>query len=533
MSNSRIEPKPTGTVETSQDYKDLKLPNPLDSGTCVLPKPSHSPVSDALSQHVTHRLSPDFEYKAYAVYDLNNPKMEIVLLCDTTTVPDHPSNESSPSPTNKNQDASESPSREWLGEFVRSEDPEVCGLEAEDSGIPSELTRLPQLGHLTGDAGHPPVPRDNQPPEFSDAVLPQSAHAETADVLDGTLNANGKDVSLPDAVVDRDGDGFHSRSELQAALSSNLVSGEHAISVAIMLKHYEELQGLSNDELLFENSGVTEKDAAALQSPENQALLRQMRADFQSMTSQLLHQPTSLFGVAGEPSIHAFRQNQTGDCYLLAVAGSLAELRPEVFREMFQQNPDGTVRVKFRGGYRGQFDVEAPQDGELLSYAEVSNDFGFWPQVLEKAAGQYRMSSYLLGVDPHAAVDNGGRPESVIQLLTGHQTNTDWLMFHSADSIEKLLATAVAEQRATVLAINPTSASSLEGTGLSDSHAYSVVGYDRETGLFTIVDPNKVMEFEPTRGDGFIQISAEQIKAYFSESIVETHSDIFWSVFSL
>ena len=70
-------------------------------------------------------------------------------------------------------------------------------------------------------------------------------------------------------------------------------------------------------------------------------------------------------------------------------------------------------------------------------------------------------------------------------------------------------------------------------TGLANSHAYSVVGYDKDAGIFTVVDPNKVMELQPTQGDGIIHVTAGQIRANFMQSIVETENDILWSVFSL
>jgi len=320
---------------------------------------------------------------------------------------------------------------------------------------------------------------------------------------------------------------------LQHALASRSVQGEDAIWVSVMLKHYDALQGLSNDELLFENSGVTVADAEALEAPENRELVKRMRADFQRMTERLRNRPDTLFGTANRASIHAFRQNRVGDCYLLGVAGSLAALRPEAFREMFQRKSDRIVGVNFPGGYRGQFDVEVPQDGELVTYAEVSKEFGFWPQVLEKAAGRYRLNSVIFGTDPHAAVDDGGSPESAFHMLTGHQTNTDLLIFSSPASIESTLSKAVAEERASVLTTHPLPMGSLNGTGLAAGHVYSVVGYDEQTRLFSIVDTNKVMELEPTRGDGFIKISAEQIKAHFHQSIVETHNDILWSVLTL
>lgn len=74
---------------------------------------------------------------------------------------------------------------------------------------------------------------------------------------------------------------------------------------------------------------------------------------------------------------------------------------------------------------------------------------------------------------------------------------------------------------------------SLNGTGLAAGHVYSVVGYDEQSRLFSSVDTNKVMQLEPTQGDCFIEISANQIETNFHQSIMETHNDILWSVLTL
>ncbi|MEM6468004.1 MAG: C2 family cysteine protease [Planctomycetota bacterium] len=481
------------------------------TGADDIQKKSELPsICDSVTQYVSDRIAADTEYKAYAVYDLDNQEMTIVLQCDRSQSTGFgTSNSTLPSGVTKPN--SRTANVEWLGEFLQSTDSGLTRLKLPAS--PRQFTNSAQL-----------VATEIDSPDVSPAGQLEMEHFSDRD----------SDVSQRmSSVIDRNHDGFHDRSELQHALSDRSVRGEDAIYVSLVMKHYDALQGLSNDELLFENSGVTVADAAALDAPENRELLKQMRADFQRMAARLHNRPDTLFGTANQPSIHAFRQNQLGDCYLLAVAGSLAELRPDAFRKMFQQNADGTVRVNFRGGYRGQFDVEVPQDGELVSYAEVSNEYGFWPQVLEKAAGRYRLNSIMFGTDPHAAVDDGGTPETAMQLLTGHKTNTDLLIFSSPSSIEATLAKAVAEERASVLMTHPLPMGGLNGTGLAAGHVYSVVGYDAQSRLFSIVDTNKVMELEPTQGDGFIEVSAEQIKAYFSQSVVETHADILWSVFAL
>ncbi|QDV85415.1 hypothetical protein TBK1r_43950 [Stieleria magnilauensis] len=522
--------------DIAQEHAEVRLPNLLETGSLSMPKPITTPVatrtqdvdatsttangvqprnatpsmSDSVTQYVEDKFATDIQYKAYVVYDLDDDEMQIVLLCDSNQGPEATAQDSPAEVRIGKQNYS---SRvQWLGEFIQSK----------DSGSTKLSEPAIRQQHATTGA-HPLVPESR----LTDT---KSAGQIETDILSDHNN----DVRQRyNQIIDRNQDGFHDRSELQHALASRSVQGDDAIGVSVTLKHYDALQGLSNDELLWENSGVTEADAAALEAPENQELVKRMRADFQRMATRLRNRPDTLFGTANRASIHAFRQNRSGDCYLLGVAGSLAALRPEAFREMFQRKSDRIVGVNFPGGYRGQFDVEVPQDGELVTYAEVNKEFGFWPQVLEKAAGRYRLNSVMFGTDPHAAVDDGGSPESAFHMLTGHQTNTDLLIFSSAASIESTLAKAVAEERASVLTTHPLPMGTLNGTGLAAGHVYSLVGYDEQSRLFSIVDTNKVMELEPTRGDGFIEISAGQIKAYFHQSIVETHSDILWSVFSL
>lgn len=536
MGVDRQQREKTEGSEIAQEHADVRLPNLLETGSLSIPEPRITPVatrtqdidatsttanggqprsatpsmSDSVTQYVENKFATDIQYKAYVVYDLDDDEMQIVLLCDINQGPEATAQDSPAEVLIGKQ--SYSSRVQWLGEFI----------QPKDSGSPK----------LSEPASHQRIAATGARSLASERRMTVTKTA--GQIETGNLRDHNNDVrQRRDPIIDRNRDGFHDRSELQHALASRSVQGEDAIGVSVTLKHYDALQGLSNDELLWENSGVTEADAAALEAPENQELVKRMRADFQRMATRLRNRPDTLFGTANRASIHAFRQNRSGDCYLLGVAGSLAALRPEAFREMFQRKSDRVVGVNFPGGYRGQFDVEVPQDGELVTYAEVSKEFGFWPQLLEKAAGRYRLNSVMFGTDPHAAVDDGGSPESAFHMLTGHQTNTDLLIFSSAASIESTLSKAVAEKRASVLTTHPLPMGTLNGTGLAAGHVYSVVGYDEQSRLFSIVDTNKVMELKPTRGDGFIEISAEQIKAYFHQSIVETHNDILWSVFSL
>lgn len=339
-------------------------------------------------------------------------------------------------------------------------------------------------------------------------------------------------------LVDTDGNGFFEAAELRFALANKELKGADAAVVSQFLERYETLIQLSNDEWFTEDSGITVADLQAVHSGESRVLRENLSYWYKDLVQRWNDKPSTLFGTEERITIDAFEQDGVGDCYLLAVAGSLATLRPEALREMFSVNEDGTVRVDVKGGFRGQFDVEMPQDGEILTYARVSKKHGIWPQVLERAVGRYRRQIArfgIFGTETHHAVDDGGSLKDVIELLTGHKAVFDYLKTSSASGIEKTMADAINDNRVTTLSTGRAveGRETVEGTSLLYSHAYSVVGYDRESRLFTIVDPNKTMSVRPEGGDGYMRLNAEQIKELFSWSAIETNEDISWSVFSV
>ena len=339
-------------------------------------------------------------------------------------------------------------------------------------------------------------------------------------------------------LVDTDGNGFFEAAELRYALANEELKGSDAAVVSQLLERYEMLIQLSNDEWFTEDSGITVADLQAVHSGESRVLRENLSYWYKDLVQRWNDKPNTLFGTEERITIDAFEQDGVGDCYLLAVAGSLATVRPEALREMFSVNEDGTVRVNVKGGFRGRFDVEMPQDGEILTYARVSKKHGIWPQVLERAVGRYRRKIArfgIFGTETHHSVDDGGSLKDVIQLLTGHKAVFDYLKTSSASDIEKTMADAINDSRVTTLSTGKAveGRETVEGTSLLYSHAYSVIGYDRQSRLFTIVDPNKNMSVRPEGGDGYMRLNAEQIKELFSWSAIETNEDIFWSVFSV
>ena len=123
----------------------------------------------------------------------------------------------------------------------------------------------------------------------------------------------------------------------------------------------------------------------------------------------------------------------------------------------------------------------------------------------------------------------------MIELLTGHKAKDTYLKNRSVADTENSLTTSLAEKRISVLStgVSTDGREKVAGTNLSYNHVYSLVGYDRESKLFTVVDPNKNMSIRPESGDGYIRVTASQIKELFAWSYEETDEDIFWSVFSL
>src|SRR5207237_8087217 len=101
-----------------------------------------------------------------------------------------------------------------------------------------------------------------------------------------------------------------------------------------------------------------------------------------------------LFSAAG-PSGTDVRQGAVGDCYLMAVFLSIADLNPQRIRQSAVELGDGTYAVQFGRGHarrtvRVDGDLPAYADDGAPAYADQGVGGAMWVAIMEKAYAALR-----------------------------------------------------------------------------------------------------------------------------------------------
>jgi hypothetical protein len=199
-----------------------------------------------------------------------------------------------------------------------------------------------------------------------------------------------------------------------------------------------------------------------------------------------------LYNEYGEIRPEQVRQGAIGDCYFMAALASLAACDPELIRRSMKVNRDGTFTVTFAGAPNEPITVRPITDAELSLYADGGKE-GVWAAIMEKAYGKYCQESLFRrspknldgGSTIQEGADGGGRPERVLQLLTGKSVDSDELHLTTKNETAKKLDEALNQKphRAVTAGINA-SVKQIFGKDyeyteddFAMGHAYSIIGF--------------------------------------------------------
>ena len=129
------------------------------------------------------------------------------------------------------------------------------------------------------------------------------------------------------------------------------------------------------------------------------------------------------------PAVGDIRQGRVSDCYFLAALGELAQDRPQAIRDMFTENSDGTVTVRFFRNGQAKYvtvDRSVPIDstGRLVyagfgaTASNPSNEL--WVVLAEKAYAQLNQSGWTEqdGTNRYIGIADG-YSDTVMMQVTG------------------------------------------------------------------------------------------------------------------
>lgn len=306
-------------------------------------------------------------------------------------------------------------------------------------------------------------------------------------------------------VVDQNHNGYLSGAELGQALEDPKFTGRDAQVVAALYKCRDALNKLSDDET-FTESEVTRKDLDAFGKLANlkdkSALVTRMEWFLErTNNSQLDTLPCTLYKNEADPrasiTYKAIAQGTIGDCYLEAVIASIAASGPAKIRNMIQDHGDGTYTVTFPGDRAHPIKVNAPTEAEMGLNTEAG-EYGIWPNVLEKAFGEYFVEHSILptkGYSSTEGADGGGFASQSTKLLTGKSVNeywcSGWRSSKTNQNIKRELTEAFADGRAVTCSIGSIARGETKD-GFTKRHVYSIIGWDpngNDGGTLTIRNP--------------------------------------------
>ena len=391
--------------------------------------------------------------------------------------------------------------------FVRIKDaPPVVG-PGKDAPHGKELPHGKALPHNHEKGKGPNIHIEPVEPLDPGHDSPNIKIAGASDTGHGSTGSSHKELDLKAAYkrnetrIDKDGDGFFSQEEIDAAMHDKSFKGDDARFVAMLKENGKEIQKLNDDEIGPESRGVSFGDIEKLDllkaEHSKEKIVSAVDYSLNSSEETLSRTNHELF-TNGDAKVSikpdAVRQGAIGDCYFLAAVASLASTNPEAVQKMIKDNKDGTYTVTFPGDPEHPLTVEAPTDAELAHYTH-GNEYGTWPAVLEKAYGKYRG-----GTQDEA--DGGAIMAKGVDLLSPGGVDTDLMGTTTEAELDEKLQETLKNGRPITASINNYGplAKYIVDDGLVDGHVYSVVGYDPNTKMVMVRNPWG--EGEPLNADG-------------------------------
>lgn len=193
-------------------------------------------------------------------------------------------------------------------------------------------------------------------------------------------------------------------------------------------------------------------------------------------------------------------QGGVGDCYFMAGLAAVARTDHTIIDNMITDNGDDTFTVRFYNNGNADYvtvDRFLPTKGNSFFYANNSSGKGFdnntnelWAALVEKAYAQVNESGWLGrdNTNSYAGIDSGFSAPVLSQLMGGgndgtrHVSSGTWLW--KKDDIGYIV-NAFNANKPVVFGTS----SDVDDSRIISKHAYTLVDYNAENGMFTLFNP--------------------------------------------
>lgn len=189
------------------------------------------------------------------------------------------------------------------------------------------------------------------------------------------------------------------------------------------------------------------------------------------------------------------QQGVAGSCVLLSTT---ATLKKEDLQRMLQGLEDGSSKVAFADG--AEETVRPLTLAERL-YHSRGADGDTWPAVLETAVAQRLYTESASHFDSLRGAIDGVSPQDAVKLLSGQDTDQRMLDELSVNQTRHALGELLAYGGPILCGSRPNALGDFVSVedlhnGIINGHAYSVLGYNRETDKVTLRNPWKRKEWK-------------------------------------
>lgn len=338
---------------------------------------------------------------------------------------------------------------------------------------------------------------------------------------------------------DKDKDGVLSKKEIEMAVNNPRYQGEAAAAIAA-IEHMVRskdfiLPALTKAYLISPDSRPpkavkaddgNDDDSAKLDDKPGKSPFQRTYFGYWQKIAGTSHDlfPQSL------PSFTAAHQGLLGDCPFVSTVGAMLYRNPEDVKRMITQNDNGSYTVRLGNGKTVKLHVT---DADVAIWSSARSN-GLWFTVLEKAYRHALVEAKRgKGEDGLTIYDKFGSVDTIPYLL-GHRTHPIGDLKTVARDGKKLaqlqheLVNAMRDHRL-VKAGTPGKRST---PGITPTHAYAVLGYDKKTDRVTVWNPHG-NNFTPEGPEGLsngyntkrgkFEIPLREMLQIFSNIIFETN----------
>jgi hypothetical protein len=226
----------------------------------------------------------------------------------------------------------------------------------------------------------------------------------------------------------------------------------------------------------------------------------------------------------GSIKAQAVKVGVTGDSYFAACLISMIDMQPRSIMRMINKSHSGTYMITFPGLHGKSIELMPPREEEVMHYG-LSEKYGYWYPLLEKAYGMYVAQNYKLASSLEHGKDMSPRVMQAMEALTSAQTGSIIVADWPPEEVRSRIMERLAHGKV-VIAISGdamSQAATLAGAAPLPMKPYAVQGYDQNFARIFVRGIGSVNT--SNLDEPVLQLTTEKFVQYFKVAYFEKDLD--------